>query len=87
MVANVLGVELESLNVEVTRDVDVRGAMAIDNKVSVGVQSLQCNVRLRAKEGTNPKLLRKLREAAEHCCVVQQTLRNPPTVQTTFDMS
>ena len=87
MVANVLGVELEYLSVEVTGDVDVRGAMAIDKQVPVGFQSMQCNVRLRAKEGTNPKLLKKLREAAEHCCIVQQTLRNPPPVQTTFDMS
>ena len=87
MVANVLGVELEYLSVEVTGEVDVRGAMAIDKQVPVGFQTMQCNVRLRAKEGTNPKLLKKLREAAEHCCVVQQTLRNPPPVQTTFDMS
>lgn len=87
MVANVLGVELEFLSVEVTGDVDVRGTMAIDNQVPVGFQSMNCNVRLRAKEGTNPRLLKKLQEAAEYCCVVQQTLRNPPSVQTTFDMT
>lgn len=87
MVANILGVELEFLAVEVTGDVDVRGAMAIDKQVPVGFQSMRCDVRLRAKEGTNPELLEKLRVAAERCCVVQQTLRNPPTVQTTFDMS
>jgi hypothetical protein len=87
MVANILGVELEFLTVEVTGDVDVRGAMAIDNQVPVGFQSMRCNVRFRAVEGTNPELLEKLRVAAERCCVVQQTLRNPPPVQTTFDMS
>ena len=87
VVANARGVELESLTVEVTGDVDVRGAMAIDNQLPVGFQAMRCNVQLRAKEGTNPKLLKKLRVAAEHCCVVQQTLRNPPPVQTTFEMS
>lgn len=87
MVANILGVELEFLAVEVTGDVDVRGAMAIDKQVPVGFQSMRCDVRLRAKQGTNPELLDKLRVAAERCCVVQQTLRNPPAVQTTFDMS
>ena len=87
MVANVLGIELEHLSVEVTGDVDVRGAMAIDNQVPVGFQSMKCDVQLRAKEGTHPKLLKKLREAAEHCCVVQQTLQNPPAIQTSFDMS
>lgn len=87
MVANLLGVELESLSVEVTADCDVRGAMAIDKQVPVGFQSMRCNVQLRAKQGTDPALLEKLRVAAERCCVVQQTLRNPPAVETTWDMS
>lgn len=87
LVANLLGIELKSLRVAVTGDVDVRGAMAIDNKVPVGFQSLSCNVKLRAKEGKNPELLEKLQVAAERCCVVQQTLRNPPPVRTTFDIT
>ena len=87
MVANLLGVELEFLEVNVTGEVDVRGTMAVDRQVPVGFQSMRCNVRLRAKEGTNLKLLEKLRKAAEHCCVVQQTLRTPPSVNTTFEMS
>jgi uncharacterized OsmC-like protein len=87
MVANLLGVELEFLSVEVTGDVDVRGTMAIDKQVPVGFQSMRCEVWLRAKEGTNPQLLEKLKIAAERCCVVQQTLRNPPRVETTFDIS
>lgn len=80
-------VELEFLAVEVTAEADVRGAMAIDKQVPVGFQSMRCDVRLRAKQGSNPEHLEKLRVAAERCCVVQQTLRNPPPVQTTFDMS
>ena len=86
MVANMLGVELEFLEVEVTADADVRGAMAMDKQVPVGFQAMRCDVRLRAKEGTSPEVLEKLRVAAERCCVVQQTLRNPPAVQTTFHM-
>ena len=87
MVANLLGVELEFLEVEVTAEADVRGAMAMDKQVPVGFQSMRCDVRLRAKQGTSPEVLEKLRVAAERCCVVQQTLRNPPRVETTFDMS
>ena len=86
MVANLLGVELEFLEVEVTADADVRGAMAMDRQVPVGFQAMRCDVRLRAKEGTSPEVLEKLRVTAERCCVVQQTLRNPPPVQTTFHM-
>ncbi len=87
MVANFLGVDLEFLEVEVTADVDVRGAMAVDRQVPVGFQSMRCNVRLRAKDGTNPEHIETLRVAAEHCCIVLQTLRNPPPVETTFEMS
>ena len=66
MVANFLSIELEFLDVEVTADVDVRGAMVVDRKVPVGFQSMNCNVRLRAKDGTNPEHIETLRVAAEH---------------------
>jgi uncharacterized OsmC-like protein len=87
MVANILGVELESLAVDVKGDVDVRGTMAMDGQVLVGFQSMRCDVRMRAAEGTSPALLRKLEVAAERCCVVLQTLRAPLAVQTTFTIS
>ena len=84
MVANLLGIELLALEVRVTASVDVRGTMAIDRTVPVGFQAMTCDVRFQAKEGTAPELLQKLQVAAEQCCVVQQTLKAPPTVQTTF---
>lgn len=87
MVANLLGIELESVAVLVSGDVDVRGTMAMDPQVPVGFQTMRCEVRLCAKAGTDPRLLEKLRVAAEQCCVVQQTLRKPPRVETTFDFS
>ena len=84
MVANLLGVELTELEVRVTAAADVRGAMAMDPAVPVGFQSITCDVRLKAKEGTPPELLEKLSVAAERCCVVQQTLKAPPGVKTSF---
>ena len=87
MAANALGVELEYLKVEVSGDVDVRGTMLIDNAVPVGFQKMSCDVQLRARKGTRSELLEKLRSVAERICVVQQTLRNPPQVRTTFDMN
>jgi len=79
-----LGVELTALEVRVTAVADVRGTMALNADVPVGFQSMRCDVDLKVKDGTAPELLQKLRVAAERCCVVQQTLRNPPPVQTTF---
>lgn len=87
MVANILGVTLESLEVEVTGDVDVRGTLAMSAEVPVGFRAIRCAVRLRAREGTDPRLLEKLRIASERSCVVQQTLLHPPRVETTFDMA
>jgi uncharacterized OsmC-like protein len=84
MVANLLGVELVSLSVEVTGGVDVRGALGVDPQVPVGFQSLRCDVHVQAQEGIRPELLAKLRTAAERCCVVLQTLRQPPSMQTVY---
>jgi len=84
MVANILGVELLELEVRVNATVDVRGTMAMDPSVPVGFQSMTCDVRLKAKDGTPTDLLRKLQIAAERCCVVQQTLKSPPPVKTKF---
>jgi uncharacterized OsmC-like protein len=84
MVADMLGIELIALEVRVKATVDVRGTMAMNKDVQVGFQSMTCDVDLEAREGTPPELLDKLRIAAERCCVVLQTLRQPPTVQTTF---
>ena len=84
MVANILGVELTSLEVRVTATADVRGTMAMDPAIPVGFQSMSCDVNLQAKDGTPPDLLEKLRFAAERCCVVQHTLKSPPQVKTTF---
>lgn len=86
MVANILGVELEFLEVTVAADVDVRGTMMIERDVPVGFQAMRCNVQLRAKEGTNPELLARLKLAAEHSCVVLQTLRTPPGIEVSFEL-
>jgi uncharacterized OsmC-like protein len=86
MVANILGITLESLEVEVSGDVDVRGTLAIDAQVPVGFQAMRCVVRLKAAKGTNPRLLDKLRVASQRSCVVGQTLLHSPSVETTFDM-
>lgn len=84
MVANLLGVELIFLEVKVVATADVRGTMAMDAEVPVGFQSMTCDVSMQVKKDTPPELLEKLRVAAKRCCVVQQTLKSPPSVKTSF---
>jgi uncharacterized OsmC-like protein len=85
MVANLLGVELEFLEVNVAGDVDVRGTMMVDRSVPVGFLEMRCAVQMRANPGTDPRLLEKLKAAAEQSCVVLQTLRSPLRVEVSFD--
>jgi len=84
LVANLLRIELTHLEVRVTATADVRGAMAMDPAVPVGFQAMSCDVVFSVKAGTPPTLIEKLKAAAERCCVVQQTLKAPPVVETTF---
>lgn len=85
MVANLLGVEIAFLETSVAGDVDVRGTMIVDRTVPVGFQAMRCDVRMRVKAGTDPRLVDKLKAAAEHSCVVLQTLRKPPRIEIHFD--
>lgn len=69
---------------DVTADVDVRGTLLVDKAVPVGFQSMQCHVDAQAAEDTDPKLVQRLLAAAEHSCVVMQTLRSGVPIETSF---
>lgn len=84
MVASLMGIELTALEVRVSGVVDVRGALSMDRDTPVGFQSLCCEVDLTAREGTSSELLDKLAAAAQRSCVIHQTLRHPPPVETKF---
>ena len=85
MVADLIGVKITQLEVKVSATVDVRGTLAMDPMVPVGFQSISCDIRFAVEDGTSPRLLQKLQVAAKQCCVVQQTLKAPPEVRTTFN--
>ncbi|MCF8159969.1 MAG: OsmC family protein [Polaromonas sp.] len=85
MVANRLAIEIIALEVRVTAQVDVRGALGMEADVPVGFQSMTCDIDLKVEEGTPAKLLDVLSSAAQRCCVVQQTLHQPPPVRTRFN--
>jgi len=84
MVANLMGIELLALEVSVTATADVRGTMMMDRQVPVGFKHIQCDIKMKVPEGTDPELVQRLQTMAKACCVVQQTLTSPPPVHTTF---
>ncbi len=87
MIAAHLGIDLESLEVNVEAECDVRGCLQVERTVPVGFQRIQCSVRLQSKENVDEKRLQMLVAAAESCCVVLQTLRNGVDVRTRIDAS
>lgn len=84
MVAERLGVQLTSLEVEVTGELDVRGCLLIDRDVPVGFDALDCTVRIAAAEGTDQRRLVALVAAAEKVCVNLDTLRRGIEVTTSL---
>lgn len=86
MAANVIGVELTDLKVHVKGTLDVRGAMGISREVPGGFQRIVSDVHLQVAEGTPSDKVDLLRMAVDRCCVVGQTLKSPPAMQTTFHL-
>ena len=82
MIAEHLGIRLEFLEVKVDAECDVRGCLLVERAVPVGFQRMRCGVRLQAGDSVDEDTVKRLIAAAEHSCVVLQTLRNGVTVQT-----
>jgi uncharacterized OsmC-like protein len=86
MVADLLGVQLSSLAVQVEGDVDLRGCLAVDQSVRVGFQSMQCRTQLGVPPGTDSRTVQLLLAAAERSCVVLDTLRHGVDVETGLEI-
>jgi uncharacterized OsmC-like protein len=86
MVANVLGVSLLELRVEVRAMVDVRGTLGMSDLIPVAFQSMHVSVVLRPAPHTHPLRLRQMIRAAERACVVLQTLRAGVPVTLELDL-
>jgi uncharacterized OsmC-like protein len=87
MIADHLGIRLESLEVKVDAECDVRGCLLVERTVPVGFQRMRCEVRLQTKDGIGEEAIKMLLAAAEHSCVVMQTLRHGVAVQTQIETS
>jgi hypothetical protein len=55
MVADLLGIPLLDLGVEVTATLNVRGTLALDHSVPVGFQQMTCTTRATVPAGTDPR--------------------------------
>ena len=86
MLADLLGIGLTALEVEVTGDLDVRGCLLIDRDVPIGFETLRCSVRVAAAAGTDQRRLDALIAAADRVCVNLDTLRSGIEVATVAEI-
>ena len=81
MVAAAMAIPTERIEVTVEGDLDLRGTLGIAKDVPVGFSSVRVHFDVAAPQAT-PEQLEGLREKTEQYCVVMQTLRQPPKLQT-----
>lgn len=81
MIANLKGITLSHLEVNVSFSADVRGTLMTGENVPVGFQIAHMRVDLQTKGDLSKPHLNALIDAAERSCVILQTLRAPPTVE------
>jgi uncharacterized OsmC-like protein len=86
-VAANMGVELESVEVDVKIHWDFRGTMGTDRDVPVGATGIDMRSLVKVKEGVDPERAKRFLASAERYCSTLQTLRNGVEVRTDFQIA
>ncbi|MBA3426253.1 MAG: OsmC family protein [Rubrobacteraceae bacterium] len=81
MVAEAMGIEAESIEVEVDGDMDLAGTLGISRDAPVGFESITTKFNIVAP-GATEEQLDNLRKKTEQYCVVFQTLSSSLDLQT-----
>jgi uncharacterized OsmC-like protein len=86
LVATAMGIPIESIQVGVEGDLDLRGTLGISADVPVGFEGIRVQFAIVAPQASAEQL-RALREKTEQYCVVMQTLTRPPKIRTEWPQS
>ena len=86
VISSNLGILLESLDVQVNADCDVRGTLLVDPSVRVGFNSMRVSVKAVPGPGASSERVEKLVQTAEQCCVVLNTLKDGVDVALQVDV-
>ena len=79
MVAAASGVPIDSVEVTVEGDLDLRGTLGLSRDVPVGFSSIRLRFQINAPSATSEQLA-SLQERTERYCVVLQTLAQAPQI-------
>src|SRR5487761_967895 len=74
-VAANMGVELESVHVDVRIHWDFRGTLAVDREVPVGATAIEMRTQVKVRDGVDEERAKRLLASAERYCSTLQTLR------------
>jgi uncharacterized OsmC-like protein len=85
MVAAAMGVTLERLDITIEGDMDFRGTLGVDRNAPVGFTAVRTKIALTADAPADR--LERLVQRAEQYCVVSASLRNPPELTTTAEVT
>jgi uncharacterized OsmC-like protein len=86
MVAANMGIELESLEVEIEADWDARGTLAMGD-YPIGLIAIRCTTRVTVPQDVRGERAERLLRSAEKYCVVLNTLRNGVPVDSKFSLT
>jgi uncharacterized OsmC-like protein len=86
MVAANHGIELASVEVVAEGDWDPRGTLAMGKRFPVGLTAIRCRTSVTFTEDVNEDRASRFLRSAERYCVILNTLRNAPQVESTFSV-
>jgi uncharacterized OsmC-like protein len=86
MVAANMGIELDSLEVDIEADWDARGTLAMGD-YPIGLTAIRCTTRVTVPQDVKGERADRLLRSAEKYCVVLNTLRNGVPVESSFSLS
>jgi len=81
-VATALGIALRDATIHAEGDLDFRGTLGVDKAAPVGFKAIR--LRFELDTDATPEQQEKLKQLTERYCVVYQTLRQPPPVESYF---
>lgn len=84
-VAISLGVEIRSGTVMAEGVLDVRGTLGVDKEAPVGFEEI--SLRFDLDTGADAETLDNLLRLTERYCVILQTLRNPPKISSSHEIT
>jgi uncharacterized OsmC-like protein len=80
-----MGIELESVKVDVEGDWDARGTLAMG--APIGLTAIRCRTHVVVAGDERGERANKLLRSAEKYCVVLNTLRSGVPVESTFELA